>query len=69
MVESVHFGVGVSRRPDGTVTVSYEEPDNAQGSSNPVVADLKQLVMRQIRGEHIAYEHRPAHWRIATIGD
>jgi len=62
-------GVGVSRRPDGTVVVGYDDGYGIEKRGNPVVADLKQLVVRHTRGEHVTYSRNPAKWRITGVGD
>jgi hypothetical protein len=60
--------VSVTSRPDGSITIYYEDGYGAERTNNPVVAELKQFVLRHTKGEPITYSREPAHWHIATIG-
>jgi hypothetical protein len=62
------FAISAVRRPNGSVVVSYEDGYSAVPKANPVADELKQLIIRHMRREHVSYSREPARWHLAPIG-
>jgi hypothetical protein len=61
--------VSVFRRNDGAIVVSYQRQSDVRANANPVVNDLKGLLVRNTRGEHMVYSYTPSQWRLTGMGD
>ncbi|HST30924.1 MAG TPA: hypothetical protein VLK27_08830 [Chthoniobacterales bacterium] len=60
--------INVFLRAD-SVVVEYHGHADIPANSNPVIKDLKQLLLRYAKGERISYKFTPGHWTIIGAGD